>query len=46
MGMLELAFSGDPFECFFRVLDPVLVVGAVGRKKLDHLIRAVGDHVA
>src|ERR1700682_6688046 len=43
---LELAFSGHPFKCLVRTLDPVLVIGSVGWKQLYDLIGAVGGHMA
>ena len=44
--VFELAFPGYSFECFLRVLDPILIIGTVRGKELHHLIGAIGDHVA
>jgi hypothetical protein len=43
--VFELAFPHNPFECFLWILDPILVIGAIGRKQLHDLIGAIGDHV-
>jgi hypothetical protein len=43
--VFELAFPDNAFERFLWVLDPILVIGSVGRKQLHHLIGAVGNHV-
>jgi hypothetical protein len=44
--IFELAFPHHALERLVRILDAVLVVGPVGRKKLHNLIRAVGGHMA
>jgi len=41
----ELAFPGHALERLIRIFDAILVVGAVGREQLHHLIGTVGDHV-
>src|SRR5437763_15864644 len=43
--VFELAFSRHAFKRFLRVLDPILIIGAVRRQEPDHLIGAVGGHV-
>src|SRR5919204_5492521 len=42
----ELTFPRHALERLIRVLDPVLVIGAVGGKQPYDLIGAVGGHVA
>src|SRR5690242_3669855 len=36
----ELAFLGHAFERFARILDPILVIVAVGRQQPNHLVAA------
>ena len=44
--VFDLAFLDNPFESLLRVLDPVLEIGAIGRKQPHDLVGAVRDHVA
>jgi hypothetical protein len=44
--LFQLAFLGDAFECLVLVLDPVLVVVAIGRKESYDLIGTVRSHMA
>src|SRR6185312_14578833 len=39
-GAIELTFLGDALESFARALDPVLIIVALGRKQLHHLVAA------
>jgi hypothetical protein len=45
-GILELAFPSDALEGLLGVLDPVLIVGAIGGKQPHDLVGAVGSHMA
>src|SRR5215467_2498091 len=44
--MIELAFPSDALEGFVGVLDPILIVGAIGGKQPHDLVGAVGSHMA
>src|SRR6516165_2968339 len=44
--VFDLAFLDHPLESLLRVLDPVLEIGAIGRKQPHALVSAVGDPVA
>jgi hypothetical protein len=44
--VFDLAFPHNPLEGLLRVLDPVLEIGAIGRKQPHDLVGAIRDHVA
>ena len=42
----ELAFFGHTFERFARILDPILIIVAIGRQQPNHLVAATGAGAA